>query len=68
METGYGNSVPEKPKNMLTRTIMNKLLIPLFNTSIKKEELIRKFTEYDDIEEENILKAIKKLHTIFDLD
>lgn len=52
METGYGNSVPEKPKNMLTRTIMNKLLIPLFNTSIKKEELIRKFTEYDDIEEE----------------
>ena len=52
METGYGNGVPEKPKNMLTRTIMNKLLIPLFNTSIKKEELIRKFTEYDDIEEE----------------
>ncbi len=52
METGYGNSVPEKPKNMLTRTIMNRLLIPLFNTSIKKEELIRKFTEYDEIEEE----------------
>ena len=52
METGYGNGVPEKPKNMLTRTIMNKLLIPLFNTSIKKEELIRKFTEYDEIEEE----------------